>query len=140
MTAPDPCRTAKHLIGGKHLEAGELSPVTDPATGETVGHVHRLDGDEASAFARQAADAAAAAQSSWARTSPRERARILHDAVDLLAERADEIALTLALEAGKRLPEAQGEVAASSEYLTWFAEEIRRPRGEFFTSEDPARR
>lgn len=138
--APDSARTALHLIDGQQVEAGELSDVTDPATGEVVGRVWRVSGEEATTLARRAADAAAAAQSSWAQTSPRTRARILHDAVDLLAERADEIALTLALEAGKRLPEARGEVAGSAEYLTWFAEEVRRPRGEFFTSEDAARR
>ncbi len=140
MTATDSHRTAQHLIDGKHLEAGDLSAVTDPASGEVVGHVHRTTGHDAAQLAAQAADSAAAAQSDWARTSPRVRARLLHDAVELLAERADEIALTLALEAGKRLPEAKGEVATSSEYVTWFAEEIRRPRGELYTSEDPARR
>lgn len=140
MTSPDPRRTAGHLVDGEQLETGGLVDVTDPATGEAVGRVARVGGDEAAQLARRAADAAAAAQESWAATPPRARARILHDAVDLLTERADEIALTLALEAGKRLPEAQGEVAGSAEYLTWFAEEIRRPRGEHFTSEDPARR
>lgn len=140
MTSHDPQRTALHLIDGEHLDIGELTEVIDPATGDPVGRVYRVDGDEAAQLARRAADRAAAAQESWASTSPRIRAKILHNAVDLLAERADEIALTLALEAGKRLPEAKGEVAGSAEYLTWFAEEIRRPRGEYFTSEDSARR
>lgn len=140
MTTTDPHRTALHLIDGQHHEAGEFVDVTDPATGDVVGRACRVSGEDAAALAGRAADAAANAQDSWAQTSPRARARILHDAADLLAERAEEIALTLALEAGKRLPEARGEVAGSAEYLTWFAEEIRRPRGEFFTSEDPARR
>ena len=140
MTTHDPHRTALHLIDGEHLDIGELSDVLDPATGSIVGQVCRVDGEGAEQLARRAADRAAAAQASWAATSPRARAAILHDAVDLLEERAEEIALTLALEAGKRLPEARGEIAGSAEYLTWFAEEIRRPRGEFYTSEDPARR
>lgn len=140
MTATDLHRTAQHLVNGQHIEAGERAGVNDPATGELVGSFSRVIGEEASELARQAADAAAAAQHAWAQTSPRSRAQILHDAVDLLAERAEEISLTLALEAGKRLPEARGEVAGSAEYLTWFAEEIRRPRGEFYTSEDAARR
>ena len=140
MTTHDPHRTAPHLIDGEHLDIGELSDVLDPATGSIVGQVCRVDGEGAEQLARRAADRAAAAQASWAATSPRARAAILHDAVDLLEERAEEIALTLALEAGKRLPEARGEIAGSAEYLTWFAEEIRRPRGEFYTSEDPARR
>lgn len=140
MTTHDPHRTALHLIDGEHLDIGELTDVLDPATGSIVGQVCRVDGEGAEQLARRAADRAAAAQASWAAASPRARAAILHDAVDLLEERAEEIALTLALEAGKRLPEARGEIAGSAEYLTWFAEEIRRPRGEFYTSEDPARR
>src|SRR5699024_12142164 len=112
----------------------------DTVTGKSVGCVARVDGGEATQLARRAADRAAEAQRDWASASPRSRAKILHDAVDLLKDRADEIALTLALEAGKRLPEAAGKVAGSAEYLTWFAEEVRRPRGEHYTSEDPARR
>jgi len=140
MTTPDPHRTALHLVGGEHLDAGQLVDVTDPATGRAIGRACRVSGEEAVQLARRAAETAAAAQRAWAETSPRSRAKILHDGASLLAERAEEIALTLALEAGKRLPEARGEVAGSAEYLTWFAEEIRRPRGEYFTSEDPARR
>lgn len=140
MTTPLTHPTAMHLIDGSHLDTGDRAEVTDPATGDSVGSVHRVDGDAATELARRAADSAAAAQESWAATSPRARARILHDAVDLLEERAEEIALTLALEAGKRLPEARGEIAGSAEYLTWFAEEIRRPRGEYYTSEDADRR
>jgi len=140
MTSHDPHRTAYHLVGGEHLDVGDFADVTDPATGKSVGCVARVDGGEATQLARRAADRAAEAQRDWASASPRSRAKILHDAVDLLKDRADEIALTLALEAGKRLPEAAGEVAGSAEYLTWFAEEVRRPRGEHYTSEDPARR
>ena len=131
---------ARHLVAGQALDDGSRLAVTDPATGELVGHAARVSGEEAAALARRAADSAAAAHQAWADTSPRARARILHDAVALLDERAEEISLLLALEAGKRLPEARGEVAGSSEYLTWFAEEVRRPRGEVFTSEDPGRR
>lgn len=139
MTSTESHRTAKHLVAGKYIESGQFRSVIDPASGDVVGHVYHPTDYEASELATQAADAAAEAQSSWGQTSPRVRARLLHDAVEYLRERADEIALTLALESGKRLPEAQGEIAAASEYLTWFAEEIRRPRGEFHTSEDVTR-
>ena len=66
---------------------------------------------------------------SWSRTTARTRADLLRNAAALLAERRDELAHTLALEAGKRLPEAQGEVDFSVEYFRWFAEEVRRSTG-----------
>ncbi|MGB3376179.1 MAG: aldehyde dehydrogenase family protein, partial [Microbacterium sp.] len=43
-------------------------------------------------------------------------------------------------EAGKRLPEAVGELAFSAEYIRWFAEEARRPQGSVYAQEDAARR
>lgn len=114
--------------------------VYDPATGRVCGQVSQPVGDRARTRATEAADAAAAAGSDWADTPARTRADLLLGAVEALGEKSEELAFMLATEAGKRLPEATGEIRAGSEYLRWFAEEIRRPRGELFTSEEGARR
>lgn len=131
---------ATDLIGGVVGDLVGPLDVIDPATGRACGRVTMGDAADAARRAAVAADAAAEAFVGWSQTPARQRADVLLRAVDLLEDRIPEIARTLAVEAGKRLPEAEAEVRFSSEYLRWFAEEVRRPRGEVFTSEDRARR
>jgi len=135
-----PSWTATNLIASRSGELETPLGVVDPATGRVCGQVSHAEGRAARAAAVAAADAAAAALPNWGNAPARVRSDLLLAAVDLLSTRIDEIAYILATEAGKRLPEAQAEVRFSSEYLRWFAEEIRRPRGELFTSEDNGRR
>lgn len=118
-------KSAQHLINGSWHSAGTFKDVTDPGNGSTVGEVAWGTAEDAS----KAADAAAEAFGHWSRTTARNRADLLRNAAALLSERRDELAHTLALEAGKRLPEAQGEVDFSVEYFRWFAEEVRRTTG-----------
>jgi succinate-semialdehyde dehydrogenase/glutarate-semialdehyde dehydrogenase len=118
-------KSARHLVNGTWHSAENTKDVIDPGNGLTVGEVAWGTAEDAV----RAADAAAAAFASWSRTSVRNRADLLRNAADILAERRDELANTLALEAGKRLPEAQGEVDFSVEYFRWFAEEVRRSTG-----------
>ena len=132
---PDGGWSATDLIDGVTGELTAPLSVIDPATGRRCGSVAYGDAADAAHRAGLAADAAARAFPAWSTTTPRARADILHRAGELLAERAPHLARVLATEAGKRLPEAEGEVGFASEYLRWFAEEIRRPRGEVFTSE-----
>lgn len=124
------------LIGGVWSALDERRDVTSPGTGEVVGTVCWGTAEHA----RRAADAAERAFASWSERPARERADILLRASELLNQRRDEIAPVLAAEAGKRLPEAVGELNFSAEYIRWFAEEVRRPQGTVFTEEDPARR
>lgn len=129
-------RRGTTLIDGEWQTLAAQHEVLNPATGATVGTVDWGGAAEAD----RAAGAAAAAFAGWAARSGRERADILLRAAELLAERADEIALLLASEAGKRLPEARAEIAFSGEYIRWFAEEARRPLGALHSNEDAARR
>lgn len=133
-------RTATVLIGGVWQDRDSHKDVVDPATGEVVGEIAYPDAAEAVADANAAADAADAAFASWAATPARARADILLRAAGLIRERADELALLLAREAGKRLPEAAGEIAFSAEYFQWFAEEARRLGGDYPPHEAPNRR
>jgi succinate-semialdehyde dehydrogenase/glutarate-semialdehyde dehydrogenase len=131
---------ATDLIGGEWQDLEAAIDVINPATGDPYGKVSHPVGQAAEANATRAAEAAAAAQAGWGDRPARQRSDLLLAAVDLLSVRIDSIAEILATESGKRLPEARAEVAFSSEYLRWFAEEIRRPRGAMFTSEDSGRR
>ena len=124
------------LINGEWRTLAERKTISNPGTGEDVGTVCWGNAE----LAVEAADAASAAFPAWSATSGRERADILLRAAALVNERRDAIALLLAAEAGKRLPEARGEVAFSGEYLRWFAEEARRPIGEVLSNEDSGRR
>jgi succinate-semialdehyde dehydrogenase/glutarate-semialdehyde dehydrogenase len=130
-----PCH-AQHLIGGRWIDTGRPQIVRDPADGSEVGTVASGSAPEA----RAAADAAAGAAEDWGNLPPRSRARLLMDAADAIDERADELGLLLAREAGKRLPEAVGEVRFSAEYFRWFAEQVRRPVGEVHPHESLGRR
>jgi succinate-semialdehyde dehydrogenase/glutarate-semialdehyde dehydrogenase len=124
------------LIDGRWLTPAENLAVTDPADGSLVGHI----GWGTAKDAVQAADAAAAALAAWADAPARQRSDILLRAAELIAERASEIGALLAREAGKRLPEAIGEVNFSAEYFRWFAEEARRPAGHVVPHEVADRR
>lgn len=127
---------APHLIGGRWIDGEEPRLVHDPADGTEVGTVAHGSALEA----RAAADAAADAAGSWAGLPARSRGRLLLAAADLIDERAEDLGLLLAREAGKRLPEAVGEVRFSAEYFRWFAEEARRPDGTIHPHEAPGRR
>jgi len=96
------------LIDGQWREAsdGGTFEVENPATGEVIATM----ASATRADAQAAMDAAADAQQSWARTPARERAEILRRAFDLVAERAEDLALLMTLEMGKPYAAAMGEV------------------------------
>ena len=127
---------ASHLVDGTWEDGDSAVDVTNPADGSVVG---RLSWGDAKTAVR-AADAAARAFDGWSNLPPRRRADILLDASRLIAERADAIGDTLAREAGKRRPEAVGELTFSAEYFRWFAEQARRPQGEVIAHEAADRR
>ena len=128
--------TASHLVDGTWEDGDSTVDVTNPADGSVVGRLAWGDAKTA----RRAADAAARAFADWADLPPRRRADFLLEASRLIAERADTIGDLLAREAGKRRPEAVGELAFSAEYFRWFAEQARRPQGEVMAHEAADRR
>ncbi|QQE80483.1 NAD-dependent succinate-semialdehyde dehydrogenase [Alicyclobacillus sp. SO9] len=105
--------------------------VVNPATDEVIAELGY--GSEGEAL--EAVDAAKHAFQKWRKTTPRERADLLLKAAELLREREESIGLLLANESGKRLVEAIGEVRFSAEYFRWFAEEARRPEGQWIPQE-----
>lgn len=124
------------LIDGEWLDVADHRDVLDPVDGSLVGRVAYATAD----YAVAAADAAARALPAWSDTPARSRADLLRRAADLIASRAERIGTLLAREAGKRRPEAVGEVAFSAEYFRWFAEEARRPSGSVHPNEAAERR
>jgi succinate-semialdehyde dehydrogenase / glutarate-semialdehyde dehydrogenase len=120
----------------RDAESGRTLPVDDPATGEELCRV----ADATPADGRRAAEAAAAAQPSWAATPPRVRSEVLRRAYEIIISRTDELALLMTLEMGKPLDQARGEVAYAAEFFRWFSEEAVRVDGGMSTAPDGTNR
>lgn len=126
------------LIGGQWVDAENNSTMTvdNPATGEML----TLVADAAVNDGRRALDAAVQAQSSWAKTAPRQRSEILRRAHELLLARVEDLALLMTLEMGKPLDEARGEVRYAAEFMRWFSEEAVRIDGGYAITPDGLKR
>ncbi|MFT4232189.1 MAG: NAD-dependent succinate-semialdehyde dehydrogenase [Leucobacter sp.] len=116
-------------IGGawEASASGATFDVVDPATGEVIKSI----ADASVEDAVRALDAAVAAQEGWANTPSRVRSDIMRRAFDLLMERKDEFALLMAMEMGKPIDQARGEVVYGGEFLRWFSEEAVRVQGDY---------
>jgi len=88
------------------MEMAERIEVTNPATGESVGHVTTTEAPEI----RNAALRAREAQRRWSRLSFNERARIIRRFHDLILTRRNQILDTIQAETGKARRDALGEV------------------------------
>ncbi|PAS95478.1 MAG: succinate-semialdehyde dehydrogenase I [Candidatus Dactylopiibacterium carminicum] len=107
-------------------DAGATLAVRNPATGERIGQVPKMGGDET----RRAIEAANAALPAWRAKTAAERGRLLRRWFELLMAHQDDLGLIMTSEQGKPLAEARGEIAYAAGYLEWFAEEGRRAYGE----------
>jgi acyl-CoA reductase-like NAD-dependent aldehyde dehydrogenase len=114
----------KLLAAGEWIETGEWDEVRSPYDGAAVGRVARGD----SALVDRAAIAARAAFESGG-FPQHERAAVLDRAAGLTGERLDELALTIAAEAGKPLKSARAEAARCVDTLTFSAVEARKLTG-----------
>ncbi|MHA6623532.1 NAD-dependent succinate-semialdehyde dehydrogenase [Pseudonocardia sp. DLS-67] len=114
-------------------ESGDSLPVTNPATGETIGAVARAgrpDLDRALAAADRGFRV-------WREVSAFDRAALLRRAGGLIRERADDIAVLLTLEQGKSLVEARIETLLAADVLDWFAGEAQRTYGRLIPARAP---
>ncbi len=114
----------KLLVGGEWVEAAEWQDVRSPYSGEVVGRVPRAD----AALARRAVDAAARAIEEP--LPAHRRAEILDAVADLLAERHNELARTISLEAGKPMKAARLEAQRAVSTYTTAAVAARTLAGE----------
>ena len=126
------------LVAGSWIDAdsGATSIITNPATGEMLGHVPELDAAET----RRAIEAAQAALPGWRALTAQARATILRRWFGLLLEHQEDLATLMTSEQGKPLAEARGEIAYAASFLEWFAEEGKRVYGEVIPTPWPDRR
>jgi len=110
--------------------SGETVEVNDPATGETIGTVPRLNAEESKA----AVEAAHSAFAVWSSLLPQERCSILRRWYELILDNAEDLATLMTLEQGKPISEARGEIDYAASFIEFYAEESKRPNIESVTS------
>jgi acyl-CoA reductase-like NAD-dependent aldehyde dehydrogenase len=118
------------LIGGEWRDAGDGGVYEDfnPATGEKIADVSdatREDVDAAVAAARKAFDAGR-----WATMAASRRGKIVYRIAQLIAERADEIALREVRDNGKTIATAKGELSAIVDCFDFYAGAATKNYGE----------
>src|SRR6516162_654486 len=101
-------------------------PVTNPATGETLGTVPRMGAEET----RQAIEAADRALPAWRAKTAKERAQILRKMYDLMMANQGDLATLMTAEQGKPMTESRGEIAYAAAFIEWFGEEGKRVYGD----------
>src|SRR5271169_2576000 len=101
-------------------------PVTNPATGETLGTVPRMGAEET----RQAIEAADRALPGWRGKTAKERAQVLRKWFDLMMANQEDLATLMTAEQGKPMTEARGEIAYAAAFIEWFGEEGKRVYGD----------
>jgi succinate-semialdehyde dehydrogenase/glutarate-semialdehyde dehydrogenase len=124
-----------NLIGGAWVgaDSGKTLAVTNPATGDVLGQVPNCGTSETV----RAIAAASAAFQDFGQSPLALRVSLLHKLHDALMDNQEALAQLLTAEQGKPLFEARGEIAIGAAYVRWYAEEIRRAKGEIVPA--PAR-
>lgn len=116
-----------NFIGQKESKSGSGRTFTNinPHTGSVICEVTSSNADDVNL----AVALALKAQSGWARTAPVARGRILYDIVDLLVQHKSELAKVVALETGKSVASALGEVNGAIDLARFYAGEGQRLYG-----------
>jgi betaine-aldehyde dehydrogenase len=129
--------TATRFIDGQWVASsdGGTRTVTCPADGSTVGVVSEAtaaDTEKAIAAARRAFD-----EGSWSATPAARRGDLLLKVADALVERKDEFARAEALDTGKRLVEAEGDMDDIANCFRHFGKIADQHPGRIVDAGDP---
>jgi malonate-semialdehyde dehydrogenase (acetylating) / methylmalonate-semialdehyde dehydrogenase len=124
-----------HFIGGKHVKgtSGRFADMFWPMTGEIAGRVPLANRAEM----RMAVENAKAAQPAWAATNPQRRARVIQKFIELVAKHNDELALMLAREHGKTVPDAKGDIQRGIEVMEVCLGAAQMLKGEYTDGAGP---
>jgi aspartate-semialdehyde dehydrogenase len=122
-------------VGGRWTAgaSAQMLAVSNPADGSHLGDVASLSASDSA----QAVDAAQQAFGPWSSMLPQQRAAILRRWYELILEHREDLALLMALEQGKPISEARGEIDYGASFVEFFAEEAKRPNIESVTSHLP---
>ncbi|MCC4819295.1 succinate-semialdehyde dehydrogenase (NADP(+)) [Vibrio lentus] len=120
----------RHLLSFTVTEANNAVAVTNPATGELIGHAPI----SSEAELESAIERAHVAQKEWAKIPAKSRAAFLSGWHQLILENKEDLARLMTIEQGKPLTEATGEVVYGASFIEWFAEEAKRTYGDSIPS------
>lgn len=120
----------QRLLSFMVTEANNAVAVSNPATGELIGHAPISSEAELD----RAIERAHIAQKEWAKIPAKSRAAILKAWHQLILENKDDLAHLMTIEQGKPLAEAAGEVVYGASFIEWFAEEAKRTYGDSIPS------
>lgn len=124
----------KNLIGGTWRTADDACENRSPSDVRDLIGLYARGGAK---DVTEAADAAQAAFSAWAGSSPQMRADLLDRIASEITRRENDIALMLAREEGKVLVEALGETRRAAHVFRFFAGEALRLKGDAIASVRP---
>lgn len=126
----------KMFIDGEWLGADNWFAVHSPASQKVVAEV-----PDAGIFeAKRAADASSEAFKSWRLTNAYQRSSLLRAWHAAVLEHTEGLARTIAMEMGKPIQEARGEVAYAASFIDLYATEGLRLGGETFPSQHSNKR
>jgi (Z)-2-((N-methylformamido)methylene)-5-hydroxybutyrolactone dehydrogenase len=123
-------RRYRMLIGGEWVDArsGETFETVDPFTGRVWAEIPKAGPEDVDAAVRAAR--AAFDDGPWPRLAGTERARLMRRLADLIAERAEEIAIVETTDNGKLIREMEGQLRGLADYYHWFAGAADKIHGE----------
>ena len=109
------------IIGGERVSPERSFEDIDPSTGRPCALVARCGESEVD---RAVEAARAAHEGTWRRSTPAERARVLHRISRLLTEHREEIARLESLDTGKPLSQARTDATVAARYFEFYANTI----------------
>lgn len=115
------------IIGGEKVNGNGTFDVIDPSTGQacaTVARCGEAEIDQAVGAAREAYE------KNWRRTTPSERARILHNIADLLRRDHEELSRLESMDTGKPLAQARADTTVAARYFEFYANTIESLYGD----------
>ena len=119
------------LIGDAWTQAAQQYALVSPSSGEEIARVADCGVAEANA----ALEASVTAFATWRKTTAYERSSLLRKWFNLILRDEGKIAHLIALEMGKPVTEALGEVRYAASFIEWYAEEAKRVYGEVLPSQ-----
>ncbi|CAN5908775.1 aldehyde dehydrogenase family protein [soil metagenome] len=115
------------IIDGEKISGSSTFEDVDPSTGQVFASVARCDSaemDQAVGAARETHE------KTWRRTTPAERARILHKIAGLLKRDHEELARLETTDTGKPLKQARADATAAVRYFEFYANNIESLYGD----------